>query len=322
MSVEHLNVLLLAGGVGGAKMAEGLNFSSNISLTILGNIGDDDSFHGLWVSPDIDTMIYTLSDEINKTQGWGVKDDDYKALSFLSKLGNNTWMSLGDKDLGLHIYRTERLRRGDRASDIVKDIAEAFGVKHHIILPTDDIVQTKVLTDQGWLTFQEYFVKERCSPVVKEIEFDGLNIAKPTHEALEAISMADLILIAPSNPFVSISPILNIPGILDAIKECDAIKLAVSPLINGKAIKGPAEKMMISLGLQADSIGVANFYKDLIDGIIIDSSDAELALEIKSLGMQVFCTNILMSNNSEKRRLAGEILDIAKNTNFPNEVNA
>jgi LPPG:FO 2-phospho-L-lactate transferase len=158
MSDGQLNVLLLAGGVGGAKMAEGLNSFSNISLTILGNIADDDSFHGLWVSPDIDTMIYTLSGEINKTQGWGVKNDDYKALSSLRKLGNNTWMSLGDKDIGLHIYRTERLKRGDRASDITKDIAEAFGVKAHIILPTDDVVQTKVLTDQGWLTFQEYVV--------------------------------------------------------------------------------------------------------------------------------------------------------------------
>jgi len=320
MSDGQLNVLLLAGGVGGAKMAEGLNSFSNISLTILGNIADDDSFHGLWVSPDIDTMIYTLSGEINKTQGWGVKNDDYKALSSLRKLGNNTWMSLGDKDIGLHIYRTERLKRGDRASDITKDIAEAFGVKAHIILPTDDVVQTKVLTDQGWLTFQEYFVKERCKPLVKEISFDGLDVAKPTHEALEAISMADLILIAPSNPFVSISPILNIPGILDAIKECDAIKLAVSPLINGKAIKGPAEKMMVSLGLQADSMGVAKFYKDLIDAIIIDSTDSELVPGINSLGMQVFCTNILMSDNSEKRRLAGELLDLV-NTNFSSKVN-
>ena len=317
MTNKPLNVLLLAGGVGGAKMAEGLQSNSNIVLTILGNIGDDDSFHGLWVSPDIDTMIYTLSEEINRKQGWGVREDDYKALSFLSKLGADTWMNLGDKDFGLHIYRTERLRRGDRASDITKDIAKAFGIEARIILPSDDIVKTKVLTDKGWLTFQEYFVKERCEPEVKEIKFEGLEVAKPTYEALDAISTADIILIAPSNPFVSISPILKIPGILEALKETSVKKLAVSPLINGKAVKGPAEKIMTSLGMQADAFGIASFYGDLIDTIIIDNVDSELSPKIRALDIEVFCTDILMSNSSEKKRLAEEILFLAKNNNLP-----
>lgn len=310
MSESQLKVLLLAGGVGGAKMAEGFDAASGISLTILGNIGDDDIFHGLWVSPDIDTMIYTLSDQINRNQGWGVNNDDYKALSFLSKLGCETWMSLGDKDLGLHIYRTERLRSGDRASDITRDIAKAFGVKPNIILPSDRRVQTKVLTNHGWLTFQEYFVREQCKPEVKEIDFVGLKEATPTIEALEEISNSDIIVIAPSNPFVSITPILKVPGISEALKRSKAKKLVVSPLINGKAVKGPAEKIMISLGLQADVIGIAKFYQEFIDTIIIDNIDTPLAPEIESLGLEVFSTDILMSNKIEKKQLAEEILQI------------
>jgi len=322
MSENELKVLLIAGGVGGAKMAEGFNAVSGISLTILGNIGDDESFHGLWVSPDIDTMIYTLSDEINRNQGWGVDGDDYKALSFLSKLGCETWMSLGDKDLGVHIYRSERLYRGDRASDIARDIAKAFGVKPNIVLPSDQKVQTKVLTDNGWLSFQEYFVKEKCMPEVKKIDFVGLEEAKPTIEALEAFSNSDVIIIAPSNPLVSISPILKIKGISEAFKKSDAKKLAVSPLINGKAVKGPAEKIMNSLGLQSDAIGIAKFYEEFIDTILIDNVDRELAPDIESLGLEVYCTDILMPKKAEKKRLAAEILQICETSFCHNRATA
>lgn len=304
-----VNVTLLAGGVGGAKMAEGLAALDDVALTIIGNIADDDVFHGLWVSPDIDTVTYTLAGLIDRQQGWGVADEGLRALGVLETLGEPTWMSLGDKDFGLHIYRTMRRARGDRPSDIARDVARGFGVKPGIVLPTDDQVQTRLATDRGELTFQEYFVREQCAPDVARIWFEGAADAKPTPEALDAVAGADLIVVAPSNPLVSIDPILSVPGLHDAIVEADASVIAVSPLIAGKTIKGPAARMMVGLGIEASALGIARHYQGLADHLVIDSQDAACSAEIEALGIKVSLTDIMMGDLERKKAVAGHVLE-------------
>ena len=305
-------VTLMAGGVGGAKLAEGLAEIPEISLTVIGNVGDDEEFHGLWVSPDIDTMLYTLSGRVNRDQGWGVADESNRALEMLNCLGANTWMFLGDRDFGLHIYRTERLRSGDRPSDILADIASKFGINSKIVLPTDARVQTHVLTDEGWLSFQEYFVRERCQPEVLELSYNGLESSKITPEAEQALMETELIVIAPSNPLVSILPILKIPGFHTVLQKATAPILAVSPLIAGKALKGPADRMLTSLNYRADAVGVAHFYENIAAHFLMDSNDVELSDEVSKLGMKPYTADILMPDLAGKVRVAHEILEIYK----------
>lgn len=312
MSREMTRVTLLAGGVGGAKMAEGLATLPGVDLTVIGNIADDEEFHGLWVSPDIDTLTYSLAGLVDRDQGWGVANEGHRTLEVLARLGQDCWMSLGDRDFGLHIWRTMRRTRGDRPSRIATDAARALGVRAQIVLPTDDRVQTRVRTDQGWISFQEYFVREKCAPLVRELRFDGIQTARPTPEALAAIKDADLIVIAPSNPLVSIAPILAVPGIADAIRTAKAPKIAISPFIAGKVVKGPADRMMAALGLRADAMGVAQRYAGLIDMLAIDDQDAALADEIAALGIRPECCPILMRDQTDKQRLAGEIITLAQ----------
>jgi LPPG:FO 2-phospho-L-lactate transferase len=258
-------------------------------------------------------MLYTLSGRVNRDQGWGLADESNRALEMLNCLGANTWMFLGDRDFGLHIYRTERLRRGDRPSDILTDIASKFGINSKIVLPTDARVQTRVLTDGGWLSFQEYFVRERCQPEVLELKYDGLELSKITVEAELALTEADLIIIAPSNPLVSILPILKIPGFYAALQSATAPIFAVSPLIAGKALKGPADRMLTSLNYRADAVGIARFYENIAAHFLMDSSDFELSDEVSKLGMQVHTADIFMPDLAGKVRLAHEILELHKN---------
>jgi len=307
-----VKVTLLAGGVGGAKMAEGFDGLDGVDLSVIGNIADDAAFHGLWVSPDIDTLTYSLADRIDRVQGWGVADEGKRALSVLAELGADTWMTLGDRDFGLHIYRSHALAQGQSRSQIADHVARAFGVKARIILPTDDVVQTRVRTAQGWLSFQEYFVREQCRPDVLELAFDGIASARPTDTALDALATADLIVIAPSNPLVSIDPIVNIPGMRDALHMARAPKVAVSPLIDGKVIKGPADRMMRALGLRADALGVAHHYCGQIDRLVIDHADAGLGTEIEGLGLTVLTTKTLMKTRADKVTLAGELLESSR----------
>ncbi len=310
--MSALKVCLLAGGVGGAKMAEGFAALDGVELTVIGNVGDDDAFHGLWVSPDIDTLTYSLADVIDRRQGWGVADEGHRALDTLARLGAECWMTLGDRDLGLHIHRTMRRARGDRPSDIARDVARAFGVKPRILLPTDDVVQTRVKTDAGWQSFQEYFVRDRCAPEVRDLAFEGLDAARPTPEALEAIAGADLIVLAPSNPLVSIGPILGVAGISEAIAAAPAAKLAVSPFIAGKVVKGPADRMMAAFGLRADAVGIAERYRDLVETVVLDSADTGLSDEIRALGLTPHAAPIMMRDRDDKRRLAQELLTLAE----------
>ncbi len=301
-------VTLLAGGVGGAKMAEGFDGLEGVELSVIGNIADDAEFHGLWVSPDIDTLTYSLANRIDRAQGWGVADESHRALDVLDELGEDTWMTLGDRDFGLHIYRSHALAKGQGRSDIAAHVARVFGVTSQIILPTDDVVQTRVRVASGWLTFQEYFVREQCQPEVLALEFEGIEDARPTQVALEAIGTADLIVLAPSNPLVSIDPILTIPGIRAAISAAKAPKIAVSPLIEGKTIKGPAARMMTALGLRADALGIAQHYQGLITTLVIDHADSALSGQINALDMAATCEQTLMQTRADKIALAKAII--------------
>lgn len=322
MNQQTCKVLLLAGGVGGAKMAEGFAASSAASgLSILGNIADDQEFHGLWVSPDIDTLTYTLADLIDREKGWGLKQDSYQALAMLRQLGSDVWMNLGDRDLGVHILRTQLRRMGQRPNDIARLIGRQLGVTTPILLPTDDPVHTEVRTPNGWLAFQDYFVRERCQPDVLGLRYQGIEAAQPCPEALAAIAEADLIVLAPSNPLVSIAPILAVPGIRQAIVTSSALKVAVSPLIAGQTVKGPADKMLRGLGYRADVCGVADIYRDLVDVLLIDPLDQALQAECSAGSLRVLTESILMQTADDKRRLAQAILglgDTFSTTQKPN----
>ncbi|HET7314997.1 2-phospho-L-lactate transferase [Salinisphaera sp.] len=298
-------ITLLAGGVGGAKMAEGLAASRyGRALTVIGNIGDDHEFHGLHVSPDIDTMIYSLAGLVDRDQGWGLAGETYRTLDRLALLGAETWMKLGDLDFATHIRRSKLLRAGHRLTEIVAILARHCGVETPIRLPTDDPVRTKLKTEIGWLDFQEYFVRERCRPTVYDIAFAGAENAVPTPEALSAIADADLILVAPSNPLVSIGPMLAVPSFEDALRASSAVKLAISPLIGGRTVKGPADRMLEAQGYRPDPIGLADFYGDLVDGFVIDRVDGGLAGTLRDKGFDIIEDDILMRDADDKRRLA------------------
>ncbi|MGB3384932.1 MAG: 2-phospho-L-lactate transferase [Marinomonas sp.] len=299
--MSDLTITLLAGGVGGAKAAEGLAASVYASTThIIGNVADDDAFHGLWVSPDIDTLLYSLGDQIDRERGWGRKNESYQVLNELSVLGQETWMTLGDLDLATHIYRTELRKQGVRASHITQRLAKRHGVTMPILLPTDDVVQTQVKTESGWLSFQEYFVREQCKPKVLGVEYKGANIARATSEALFQIAKSDVIVIAPSNPIVSIGAILATPGLQEAIEKSTAYVIAISPLIAGKTVKGPADKMLESMGKSTDSKGIYQCYGSLLNAMVIDDADRDELPWLQDQGLDVLVTPTLMKTRDDK----------------------
>ena len=310
--MKFKNITLIAGGVGGAKLAEGFDAINEINLSVIGNIADDDTFHGLWVSPDIDTLTYSLAKIINRDQGWGLRNETFNSLTMLSKLNQETWMTLGDKDFGLHIYRTMRRQKGDSPSEIANDISKFFGLKTKIILPTNDIIKTKLLTENGWLNFQQYFVREKCVPKISKIKFDGIEKAVPTKESISSLKNADLIVLAPSNPLVSLGPIVEIPLIRETIINAKAPKVAVSPFIGNKTIKGPANKMMEELGENPNAVGFAQRFSDIIDLLFIDKSDNHLDKEIKSIIKKTFFTKILMKDQNDKLNLSKKILEVSQ----------
>lgn len=302
-------IVLLAGGVGGAKLVQGFaDCCAPERLSVIGNVADDWEFHGLWVSPDIDTLTYTLAGLIDGQKGWGVREESFRALAVLNRLGRETWMQLGDQDLGLHIHRTERRRKGERPSFIARDIAAKLGVRVPILLPTDDPIHTKVQTPSGWLAFQEYFVRERCVPPVHDVRFDGIERATATPEALAALNEADLIVIAPSNPIVSVAPILAVPGIRRAIERSRALKVAISPIVGGRAIKGPAAEMLRTLGHNADVRGIATLYRGLIDALVIDQQDRQQAASLAQDGLAIWVEQTVMQTREDKKALAERIL--------------
>ena len=312
MAADFKRVVLLAGGVGGARMAEGLARALPAgALSVIVNVGDDEEFYGLKVCPDLDTVLYTLSGRIDRSQGWGVADDTVKALDTLRELGAPAWMKLGDADFGLHIWRAWCLAAGESLSRITATAAERMDASAKILPATDDPLRTRLNTDEGWMDFQPWFVGKRCAPRVSELRYDGADKAAPGAGALAALAQADLVIFAPSNPLLSIEPILAIAGLRAAVAACPAPKLGISPLIGGKAVKGPLARLMQDLGLEATSRGVAARYEGLLDGFVVDTVDVEDAKALEASGLAVASTDILMAGPDGAERLAREVLAFA-----------
>jgi LPPG:FO 2-phospho-L-lactate transferase len=302
-------IVALTGGTGGAKLVEGLAAAVDPSeLTIVCNTGDDCVFHGLYICPDLDTISYTLAGLIDRKKGWGIKGDTFVALEQLRRLGNDAWFNLGDKDLATHITRTRLLSEGLKLSAITAHIRRALGVRATILPMSDDRIETRVQTLRGEVSFQEFFVKERWEPEVSAVRFAGVEKSRPAPGVLDAIRDADAIIICPSNPITSIGPILAVPGIRAALEEAGAPVVGVSPIIGAAAISGPAHKLMLASGLQASALGVAKCYGSFLDRLLIAAEDRSIAPEIENLGIGTVCTDIRMSSIADKKRLAREVL--------------
>jgi len=304
-------VVALAGGVGGAKLAHGLAAHLGDRLTIIVNTGDDTERHGLLVMPDHDTVMYTLAGIANRQWGWGIEGETYNADEFLARYGQETWFRLGDRDLATAMVRTARLREGIRLTEVTRGLQRAHGVGPAILPMTDEPVRTAVRTDDGWLDFQEYFVHRRQEPEVHEVRFGGIEAAGVTPEVVDALGTAEAIAIAPSNPIVSVAPILAVPGVMDELIRARARGVpvaAVSGIVGGKALKGPADRMLASLGHEASALGVARGYAGLVDVFLIDTLDAAHAAAIEALGMRVVVTDTVMTDDAGRARLAGELL--------------
>jgi LPPG:FO 2-phospho-L-lactate transferase len=304
-------VVALAGGVGGAKLAHGLAAQVGEGLTVVVNTGDDTERHGVLVMPDHDTVMYTLAGIANRQWGWGIEGETYNADEFLAKYGQETWFRLGDRDLATAMVRTARLREGTRLTDVVRGLQRAHGVGPAILPMTDSPVRTEVRTDDGWLDFQEYFVHRRQEPAVHEVRFSGIEAAGVTPEVVDALATADVIAIAPSNPIVSIAPILAVPGVMDALigaRERGVPVAAVSGIVGGKALKGPADRMLASLGYEVSAVGVAQGYAGLVDVFLFDRVDGVLATAVEALGMRAVVTDTVMTDDAGRARLAGELL--------------
>jgi LPPG:FO 2-phospho-L-lactate transferase len=308
-------VVALAGGVGGAKLAHGLAATLPPGgLTIIVNTGDDEEFHGLLVCPDHDTVLYTLAGLADRERGWGLAGETWAAAAMLERLGEPAWFRLGDGDLALHVHRTRRLRAGDRLTAVNHDIQRALGVTTPILPMADEPVRTRVLTRDGWLSFQEYFVRLRQAPDVLEVAFAGIDAARPTPEVAAALETAEAIVLCPSNPFVSIGPVLAVPGmrsLLDAARARGVRVAAVSPLVGGRALRGPADRMAASLGGEASATGIARHYAGLVDALLIDDVDAAEAPAIARLEIEPLVGPIVMGDDASRASLAAAAVGAA-----------
>jgi LPPG:FO 2-phospho-L-lactate transferase len=305
----------LSGGIGGAKLAFGLSqVLTDGELTVIANTGDDFEHLGLHVSPDVDTLLYTLSGVNNPDTGWGRGDETWSFMSALKEVGAPTWFQLGDKDLALNVFRTKELSRGKTLSDVVSFVAQQFGIQNRIIPMSDDPVRTMVDTTSGTLEFQDYFVRQKCQPVVEQLRYQGSERARPSpgFQAVMESSQIEAFVICPSNPYLSIDPIFALPGVRESISDSTAPVVAVSPVVAGESLKGPTGKIMSELGVPCNSVEVAWHYHGLIDGIIIDSQDAKLAAEIERANVQVVTANIVMKSAQDKSDLAKTLLSFAR----------
>ena len=305
-------IVVLAGGVGAARFLQGLvQVVPQNDITVICNTGDDREFYGLHVSPDLDIVTYTLAGVVDETHGWGIQLDTYYTMSQLTYYGNEDWFMLGDRDLATHIHRTNLLRQGKTLSEVTDDLRKHFGLGLRLLPMTDQPVATHIRTPVGLLHFQEYMVKRRCTDEVQDVIFVGVEEARPAPGVLDALKGADAILLAPSNPVVSIGSILAVSGIHGALHEASGMIVAVSPIIGGAPIKGPADKLMSGLGMEVSAVGVARCYRDFLDVMIIDQQDAQLVSEIEDLGIPTVTTNTIMHNSEAKAALAREVLEAA-----------
>jgi len=303
-----LKIVALAGGVGGAKLAHGLaQILPPEDLTVIVNTGDDFEHYGLYICPDLDTVCYTLAGLANAETGWGRAAETWNVIENAKRLGGPGWFNLGDQDLGTHLERTRRLNAGDPISRITRDFCRVWGVEHTVLPMSDQPVRTMVDTDdEGELAFQEYFVHRRCEPRVKGFRFEGVDVAEPAPGTREALQSADAVVICPSNPWVSVDPILRV------VKKNEKPVYAISPIIGGQTVKGPAAKMYRELGIEPSALAVANHYQGLLNGFVIDTLDAELKESVRGLNMRVCVTNTLMKSHDDRMQLAMEVLDFIR----------
>ncbi|HLE26439.1 MAG TPA: 2-phospho-L-lactate transferase [Thermodesulfobacteriota bacterium] len=305
-------ITALGGGVGAAKFLNGLSqILKDEPLSVIVNTGDDIVISGLRISPDIDTIIYRLSGVVDKEKGWGLEEDTFHCLEAVERFGLETWFKLGDSDLATHIYRTYLRNSGLVPSEIATKIAKAFGINNIKIIPmTDEDVETWIVTDKGEMHFQEYLVKKKMTPEVRGIFIKGIEKAGPAPGVIQAIEEASGIIVCPSNPIISIGPILQVKGIREALKRTRAKVIAISPLVGGAPLKGPADKLMRGLGLEVSSAQIARLYVDFLDEIVIDEKDAYEAEEIRSIGIKPVVADTVMSNDEKAKRLAGRVLEL------------
>ena len=302
-------VVALAGGVGAARFLDGLvRVMPPERVYIIGNTADDAEIHGLHISPDLDTVTYTLAGLANAQQGWGLRGDSFRCLEALGRLGADTWFQLGDVDLATHLYRTERLRQGATLAQVTSEITRALQVRSKLVPMSNTRVRTRICTPSGDLEFQTYFVKRRARDRVTAMHFEGASEATPAPGLLDAIANAEAIILCPSNPFISIGPILAIPGIREALERRREHVAAISPIVGGRALKGPAAKMMKSMQLRASAAEVAKLYVDLVGLFVLDEVDRKQAAQITALGMRTVVTNTIMSGLREKKALAQVVI--------------
>lgn len=307
-----MNFVVFAGGVGGAKLSDGMARSVGAeSLTVIVNTADDFELYGLHISPDLDTVMYTLAGVANAETGWGIAGDTFHNFTMFERYGAAPWFHIGDRDLATHLLRTEMLRDGAALSDVTQSLATRLGVESRILPMTNDAVRTIVDTDDGLYAFQEYFVKLRWQPEVRSLIYEGAEEAEPVPDALRAIETADTIVIAPSNLYLSIDPILAVPGIRDALLNASAPIIAVTPIIGGEAVKGPAAKLMRELGTESSAVAVAQHYSEFLNGFVLDERDAELKPHIEAMGLGVLVTDTIMKDSDERARLACEVVTFA-----------
>lgn len=310
MNVQDARLTLLAGGTGAAKFVEGLVRAHDPrKITIVSNTGDDLERHGLWISPDVDIMLYTLAGVVDPGRGWGIRGDTFETLDALKRLGEETWFQLGDRDMAMHILRTRMREAGGSATQITEHLAGRLDVRSRILPMTDGTVLTDVLTPMGRMSFQEFFVKLQCVPDVLDVVYRGGEGAAPSPEVMTALQTADAILICPSNPIASIGPILFLRGVREELSKAQVPRIAVSPLVGGKSLKGPSDRMMTAKGFAPDALGVARFYRGLIDGLVLDSADAHLADVVADEGIRVLVTETQMISMDRKQSLANRCLE-------------
>jgi len=305
-----MRLVALAGGTGAAKLLRGLDtLLERGAMTVVGNTGDDAEVWGLHVSPDLDTVCYTLGGLLDEERGWGLRDESFRTLGEMVRFGEPTWFNLGDRDLATHLHRTRLLAEGRSLSEVTAKLAADLGVRHAVLPMSDQPVRTRVLGPDGWLGFQEYFVREKTQVEVRAIEYTGAPEARPAPGLVEAIGAADAVLVCPSNPVTSVGPILAVPGIVEALHGTRAPVFAISPIVGGRAVSGPAGRLMAARGLPVSALGIAQGYAPWLDILIIDDEDAALAPSIEAAGARPIVASTLMTGRVEEMRLARRILE-------------
>ncbi len=305
-------IVVLAGGVGAARFLQGVvQVIPQEEITVIANTGDDREFYGLHVSPDVDIVMYTLAGIVDEKNGWGIRNDTYHTMQQLTSYGNEDWFLLGDRDLATHIHRTNLLKQGKTLSEITDGLRQSLGLQLRILPMSDQPIATHIQTPVGLFHFEEYMVQRRCADEVQDVVFVGAQEARPAPGVLDAIKRAEAILLAPSNPIVSIGSILAVPGIHDALHEASGMVVAVSPIVGGAPIKGPADKLMHGVGREVSAVGVARCYRDFLDVMVLDTQDAQLVQEVEDLGIPTVVTDTIMRDLDVKKKLAQTVLEAA-----------